>query len=606
MYRVKDKKNGILFSIYLIVCISIFILLLNSIPYQREGPTIESVLHLDEVELSIDHQEFKKVKLPLDIPLPARTPVTLRAKIFPNMDDGIYVHTVHSLAKVYIDEACVFEFGNPQNYPKYMKDPVNELKIIPLHGTGKEKDLRIEYISPQTQDHISIHTPMIGTSLELIMERSRKFGLPFIFSVSEILAGLVLIIISMFLIPIDRKGQIFLWLGLSSLLIGCWEFGQNPFASVIFRQNAFLYVLSYIGLFTFIVPMLHFIRQMTNFKNDAAFYSLEFLFSIGALIALFLQSFGICMLHQSYQWFHHIIPLVLLFMSGYLIREYRMYENRNARRLIFPMSVLTILTILQYFNLQPPFGRVFSSLSQMGMLIFLLNIGIFSGIYIKDSLDVQQREKELEFEKNILNLQTEEQKSKSLMLAKNEQILRQQRHDLRHQLVILQELAEKDSQELQTYLNSLMEQIPKSSTPYCANPIVNAVISHFASVCESQNIQLTCTLDVPSLDNQTTDTILCAIFSNLLENAVEACMRIDSKDRFITLRSKMHYDMLSITMDNSFNGQFKIVGDRFISSKRNEFGVGIASIEMMSKKLNGDSHFTTKDNVFLSNVYVKL
>ena len=242
----------------------------------------------------------------------------------------------------------------------------------------------------------------------------------------------------------------------------------------------------------------------------------------------------------------------------------------------------------------------------MGMIIFLLISGILSGMFIKDSIDFQRREKELEFEKNLLDLQTDDQKKRGWMLAKNEQILRQQRHDLRHQLISLQEMAKNNPKELESYLNSLMNQIPASTKNYCENSIVNAILSHYATICKKQNIQFESKLDVPTLDNQTTDTILCAIFSNLLENAVEACMRMEEGERFITIQSKMHYDMLSITMDNSFSGNINKKDNKFLSSKRNDFGIGIASIDSMAKKLNGDTNFTTKDHVFLSNVYVKL
>ena len=602
----KEKKKWTMGFFHILLWIPIVVLLMHSIQYQRIGPTIQSVAHLDQVQLKIGDENIKEVQLPIELDIPKSTPITLWATIQPQPDDQLFVHIDHSPAKVYVNDRLLFEFGNMKNYPPYMKDPVNELKIIPLQATNEKMQLRIEYMSSSLQHTTSIQAPMVGTSIELIMERSRLYGMPLIFSLLEIFAGLALIFISFFLFPVDKKEQIFFWLGMASFMIGCWEFGQNPFASVIFKQNSFLYMLSYIGLFTFVIPMIHFARQMVNFINDRPFWCLELFFSIGACLALVLQWSGIYMLHQSYQLFHHIIPLTLLFMMGYLIREFRYYSNPMAKRLAIPLGILTVTTVLQYFNIQPPFPFLFSSFSQMGMIIFLLCIGILSGLYMKDSIDLQHRQKQLEFEKNLLNFQMEEQKSKSMMLAKNEQILRQQRHDLRHQLIIIQELSQKDPEQLQMYLNSLMEQIPKSMTNYCIHPIVNAVISHFANVCQQQNIVFSCMLDVPIIDQATTDTMLVAIFSNLLENAVEACMYVDASERFITLKSKMQYDMLSITMDNSFDGTFQIRDGKYISKKRNDFGVGISSIEMMSKKLNGECHFTTNGNIFLSNVFVKL
>ena len=93
----------------------------------------------------------------------------------------------------------------------------------------------------------------------------------------------------------------------------------------------------------------------------------------------------------------------------------------------------------------------------------------------------------------------------------------------------------------------------------------------------------------------------------MLENAIEACNRLeDGTHKFIKLSSRLQYDTLTITLDNSFNGQYTKAEDIFISSKRNEPGIGINSIRNVTKKYNGGCKFETKDNVFMASVYLKL
>lgn len=65
------------------------------------------------------------------------------------------------------------------------------------------------------------------------------------------------------------------------------------------------------------------------------------------------------------------------------------------------------------------------------------------------------------------------------------------------------------------------------------------------------------------------DTDLCAIVSNLLENAVEACTRMSSQDRFIRLKiSSTTKFLLAIIIENSYEGKILRSGNIFISSKK--------------------------------------
>ena len=62
--------------------------------------------------------------------LSPRTHVTVTTHINLNKDDPIYIKTVYSPAKVYLDDDLIYEFGRAENYPSYMKDPATEGYLI--------------------------------------------------------------------------------------------------------------------------------------------------------------------------------------------------------------------------------------------------------------------------------------------------------------------------------------------------------------------------------------------------------------------------------------------------------------------------------------------
>ena len=242
---------------------------------------------------------------------------------------------------------------------------------------------------------------------------------------------------------------------------------------------------------------------------------------------------------------------------------------------------------------------------QLGVTLFLLMVGVIVGLSTKDNIDLQKREQQLLHEKQLLDIQTEEQRARSLLLVQTEDELSRQRHDLRHHLAAIQELS-RDNPALQDYLSALMEQLPQARERFCENTVVNAVIAHYASRCEQTDIAFSCRLVVPDTGSQATDSKLCVIFSNLLENAVEACDRMDGGERSITIQSRMQGPLLSIVMENSFNGIYTWIDSRFRSSKRNDYDVGLTSIQTLAREAQGDTEFRSEGKTFISSVYLTL
>ena len=117
------------------------------------------------------------------------------------------------------------------------------------------------------------------------------------------------------------------------------------------------------------------------------------------------------------------------------------------------------------------------------------------------------------------------------------------------------------------------------------------MVSRCDGICRERGIDFTVRLNVPADTEQITDAELCVIFGNLLENAVEACGRMSEGRKFIRLNSAVHLGTLTITMDNSFDGQVRQENGKFRSSKRDDFGVGLSSIQEVARKCGGEARF---------------
>ena len=215
-------------------------------------------------------------------------------------------------------------------------------------------------------------------------------------------------------------------------------------------------------------------------------------------------------------------------------------------------------------------------------------------------------QEQLNFETHLLQLQMDEQKKHSQLMMEHEAQLRRQRHDLRHQLAAIKQLSDTHPERLKAYISSLLDAIPAAPRTYCENPAVNAVISHYAAQCQALGVDTQIRLSLPERLEGVTDGELCVLFGNLLENALEACGRMERGPRLILLNGEVRLSVLTLTMDNSFNGQLVRENGTYRSSKRSEPGVGLTSIKAVARKHRGDARFEPDGSIFRSSVYLQL
>lgn len=193
-------------------------------------------------------------------------------------------------------------------------------------------------------------------------------------------------------------------------------------------------------------------------------------------------------------------------------------------------------------------------------------------------------------------------------LSKNIEQTKAARHDLRHQLTVIRSYSEDgDTAKLADYLNTLIGSIPdRPIAVYCENAAVNAIVSHYAALAEKSGIALSVKLSMPKHMERISDTSLCVVFGNLLENAIEACDRMSEGEKFIHLNSRLQYSTLTISMDNSFDGNIRRHNARLRSSKRTDYGTGTTSITAVAEKHGGGASFDADGTVFKASVYVRV
>lgn len=138
----------------------------------------------------------------------------------------------------------------------------------------------------------------------------------------------------------------------------------------------------------------------------------------------------------------------------------------------------------------------------------------------------------------------------------------------------------------------------------CENEAVNALALHYAAIARQEGIEVSFRLDIPRQAGRVQNVDLSRIVGNMLENAIEACRRMEYGARRIQLKSMLREDMLILVMDNSFDGDFIQRADGVAVSRKRESGIatGLSSIRLVAGRYGGTALFETDDRVFKTSV----
>lgn len=577
--------------------------------YRLDGSDAGAVQTITQVQYEMDTGASGTLELPGSLEgLAPKTTVTLTANLTVQPGETLLVKSVFAPLEIYINGEPVLEYGQAGSYPSFLNDPPTALLLVPLPSEGGEVALQMTYQSLTQRDTLSLPALYTGTGQALMERQFAQDGFSFVFSLVLIFIGLVMVAVSLGFVWKIPSGTSFLWLGLFSLSAGVWGLGECDLTVLLFPYPALLHAMAYLGLFLLTIPLLRFGLLVVQPRNKRPMQWMLWVHYGSVTAALVLQLSGKVDFIKTLYWFHIIAPLGFVIFAACLLWEWLRNQNPAAGRFAPGIILLAAFTVLELLNYWLHFIPVLTLFFQLGVLGFVLSLGIVSGYYMRDSLQTAADKKRLEYQMEAVNRQLALQRMQFQKIAENDALVKAQRHDLRHQLTVLRELYEQnDREKLGRYLQALTEKLPSGrERALCENYAVNAVAAHYADMAKQAGAEVTVRLAVPTELPAALESDLCVIVGNLMENAAEACARMNGGSRFVRVGSQLEHGVFTLAVDNSFDGHLRRKDGVFLSSKREGEGIGLASVKAVAKKYAGSAQFEEKDGVFQASVYVRI
>ena len=301
--------------------------------------------------------------------------------------------------------------------------------------------------------------------------------------------------------------------------------------------------------------------------------------------------------------FYNVICLLFVLAAWYPAchRVQTMIADENFAQTWYVFWILPVIFIGVNLFMIPKYrstlytGRVLQCYIVLSLVLLIILL-LFYAMFLMLAVSLQH-------ENHLLSLQQE--RYKNLCMAIEE--ARQARHDIRHHFVQLSALAEQgDMEKIKKYLLAATGKISDYNLHFCENQAVDSVFGYYSALAKRENIPFHALVSLPA-DLSIDEIDLCLVFSNLLENAIQASVKTAPARRKINVEVYPHHNhLLLIHVENTFDGKIQQKNNIFQSSKHSGNGIGIESVRHITDKNGGACDFTYEDGIFSAKIMLRI
>lgn len=226
-------------------------------------------------------------------------------------------------------------------------------------------------------------------------------------------------------------------------------------------------------------------------------------------------------------------------------------------------------------------------------LIFVLHISA-----------AERAQSRLEQAQDVLNIQIAQAVREIQALRESQQKAKVYRHDLRHHMQYLSACIENGkTQQAQTYIREICSEIEADKVrSFCENEAANLIFSAFVGRAENLGILIRINAVISHVI-PVSESDLCVLLSNALENALHACQKCKKKGLPATIEVSAYEEnwkfflqiINSCDMDITFAHGIPVTNDP-------GHGMGVRSICAIVERYNGLYTFLVKEGQFILRV----
>ena len=309
--------------------------------------------------------------------------------------------------------------------------------------------------------------------------------------------------------------------------------------------------------------------------------------------------------------------ILLLFITKFLYFLYTRLMLKFFEREKYPLSandwyiIISLLTISLLFtlivfsiNLHKMFNPTLIVITTS--LVVIINIAMYIIIYLQVRNHLSDnRIKIYEDYKAATEIEIKE------ITEKNNK-MRKIKHELKNSGIQIQKLISQGKlEDAEKMIASITNVNLGEDTQYVKlkHNMLETIINNKLTVCGRENIDIQ-TYDVSDIETELygiSEQEMCTIISNLLDNAIESCIKYNG-DKFISLKILHEKEYILINVINTTSKtKVNYNGSALKTSKEDKenHGLGTQIINDIAYKYNGNVKYEIVDNQFIANVMLE-
>ncbi len=247
-----------------------------------------------------------------------------------------------------------------------------------------------------------------------------------------------------------------------------------------------------------------------------------------------------------------------------------------------------------------------SKISSFIEYVFPYILGITNIILIFIVANSMKSEKE-KAKLELVNEKLDMQYKYYLMVKESQEKMKQVYHDMNNHMENIRSL-KNSSEDVNEYINNIEDEVKNNKNIYnTGNALLDIILYEKSKECIKNNIDFNVGIDFSKCEF--IDMIdISSIFSNLIDNAIEACNKIDDNniEKYITIKGTFIKSYYVVRCENSKINKVIIKNNKILTSKKDKFlhGIGVDSIKSSIKKYNGELKIKNSEFKFITSIHI--
>lgn len=308
---------------------------------------------------------------------------------------------------------------------------------------------------------------------------------------------------------------------------------------------------------------------------------------------------------------HFISVIITIFFVVIYLYILNSKKNKEKIRLsIIMMFILNILVIIGIFKMISMTMLDIGNSVEYGILTTFLVL--LSNICIILTVNSIIKDYKIKNENKILRESVDKEVKNYIASSRENQKVREMYHDIKNHIICIDELYKSGNSELAgEYIQKIEGSLKKYESVRnefnTGHIISDSILKNKKSMCDEYGINFECKVDFSRYDFLDMADF-CTILSNLLDNAIEACLHVEHSDRYIKISNSIVNNFSLLIVENSKENEIKKDGSKILTSKKDKsiHGIGIDNVRSCVEKYNGDMKIDYDESSFKVRIMIPI